>query len=75
MKIIDTKFKGLKIITQDKFKDNRGYLRITHNQKLLKKKNLYLNIALIQKKTHYVAFIFSLNTNNLNMLLLLKEKF
>ena len=34
MKIINTKFKGLKIIKQDSFKDKRGYLRITHNQKL-----------------------------------------
>ena len=36
MKIINTKFKGLKLIKQDKFKDKRGYLRITYNKKLMK---------------------------------------
>ncbi|MDC6482229.1 dTDP-4-dehydrorhamnose 3,5-epimerase family protein [Pelagibacteraceae bacterium] len=36
MKIINTKFKDLKIIKQDKFKDKRGYLRITYNKKLMK---------------------------------------
>jgi len=51
MKIINTGFKGLKIIKQDNFKDKRGNLRIIHNQKLLKK-NLYLSIAQIQKNIH-----------------------
>ena len=41
MKIINTGFKGLKIIKQDNFKDKRGNLRIIHNQKLLKKKFIF----------------------------------
>ena len=39
MQIINTKFKDLKIIKQDSFKDKRGFLRVTHNQKIIKKKN------------------------------------
>jgi dTDP-4-dehydrorhamnose 3,5-epimerase len=41
MKIINTKFKDLKIIKHNSFKDKRGYLRVTHNQKILKKKFLF----------------------------------
>jgi dTDP-4-dehydrorhamnose 3,5-epimerase len=41
MKVIDTNFKGLKIVKQDRFIDKRGYLRITHIQKLLKKKFIF----------------------------------
>ena len=36
MKVIDTKFKGLKIILQKKNGDNRGYLRETYRKKVLK---------------------------------------
>ena len=43
MKIINTKFKGLKIIQQKSFKDKRGFLRVTHNQKLVNKKNHYFS--------------------------------
>ena len=50
MKIINTKFKDLKIIKQDNFKDSRGSLRITYNQRLIQKNNLYLNIVQILKK-------------------------
>ena len=34
MKIIDTKFSGLKIVKQVSIKDKRGQLRIIHNQKI-----------------------------------------
>ena len=43
MKIINTIFKGLKIIKQDSFKDKRGYLRITYSQLLMRKKNIEVN--------------------------------
>jgi len=58
MKIIDTKFKGLKIITQDKFQDNRGYLRITHNQKLFKKKDFVFEYCTNSKKNSLRGFHF-----------------
>ena len=34
MKIVSTKFKGLKIIKQKKNEDSRGSLREIHNQKI-----------------------------------------
>jgi dTDP-4-dehydrorhamnose 3,5-epimerase len=58
MKIINTKFKGLKIITQDKFKDSRGYLRIIHNQKLLKSKNFIFEYCTNSKKNSLRGFHF-----------------
>jgi dTDP-4-dehydrorhamnose 3,5-epimerase len=41
MKTINTKFKGLKILRHTSFKDERGFLRITHNQNKLKKKFIF----------------------------------
>ncbi len=38
MKIIKTKFAGLQIIKQVSYKDKRGLLRVTHNEKIIKKK-------------------------------------
>ena len=38
MKIIKTKFEGLQIIKQVSYKDKRGFLRVTHNEKIIKKK-------------------------------------
>ena len=36
MKIINTKFKGLKVIQQNKHGDIRGYLRETYRKKIIK---------------------------------------
>jgi|TARA_B110000881_G_C18591803_1_gene528498 dTDP-4-dehydrorhamnose 3,5-epimerase len=58
MKIIDTKFKGLKIIQQDSFKDKRGYLRVTHNQKLIKKNNFVFEYCTNSKKNSLRGFHF-----------------
>ena len=41
MKIINTKFKDLKIIKHNSFKDKRGFLRVTHNQKKINKKFIF----------------------------------
>ena len=41
MKLINTKIAGLKLIKSQIFKDNRGYLRETFRNKLIKK-NLFL---------------------------------
>ena len=38
MKIIKTKFEGLQIIKQVSYKDKRGFLRVIHNEKIIKKK-------------------------------------
>ena len=58
MKIIDTKFSGLKIIHQDSFKDKRGKLRITHNQKLIKKKNFIFEYCTTSRKNSLRGFHF-----------------
>ena len=58
MKIINTKFEGLKIIKQDSFKDKRGYLRVTHNQKLLKKKNFIFEYCTNSRKNSLRGFHF-----------------
>ena len=75
MKIIKTRIKDLMVIKQDSFNDKRGFLRITHNEKILKKKSLYLNIAQILKKMLYEDFIFNINFYRLNMSMLLRVKF
>ena len=58
MKIINTKFKGLKIIKQDSFKDKRGYLRVIHNQKLIKKNNFVFEYCTNSKKNSLRGFHF-----------------
>ena len=58
MKIINTKFQGLKIIKQDSFKDKRGYLRIIHNQKLIKNKNFIFEYCTNSKKNSLRGFHF-----------------
>ena len=40
MHIIDTKFKGLKIIQQKKYPDPRGNLKVTYIKKIVKWNNL-----------------------------------
>ena len=41
MKILKTQIKDLKIIKHKTFYDNRGFLRITHNQKKINKKFIF----------------------------------
>ena len=53
MKILSTKFKGLKVIKHQIFKDKRGFLRVTHNKKKLK---LFtsLQVTYIQEKKEII---------------------
>ena len=57
MKIKKTKFKDLLIVEQKNNVDNRGSLRETFNDKILKK-NSFLNTVLHQKKTLLGGFTF-----------------
>ena len=41
MKIYSTKFKDLKLIKHNAYKDKRGSLRVTHNNKIINKKFIY----------------------------------
>jgi len=58
MEIINTNFKGLKIIKQKSYIDKRGYLRVTHNQKLLKKKNFIFEYCTSSKRNSLRGFHF-----------------
>ena len=58
MKIIDTKFKDLKIIEQDSYKDKRGFLRVTHKEKISKKKNFVFEYCTNSKKNALRGFHF-----------------
>lgn len=58
MKIIKTKFEGLYIIKQEKFIDKRGYLRITHNQKKIKKRNFVFEYCTTSKRNSLRGFHF-----------------
>jgi len=58
MKVIDTKFKGLKIILQKKNGDKRGYLRETYRKKVLKWDDLIFDYATTSKKNVLRGFHF-----------------
>ena len=57
MKILNTKFKGLKILKHQIFKDKRGFLRITYNQKKLNKKFIF-EYCTTSKKNSLSGFHF-----------------
>ena len=58
MKVIKTRFKGLKIIKQDKHSDSRGSLRITHNKKIIKYNNFVYEYCTTSKKNALRGFHF-----------------
>jgi len=58
MKIINTKFKGLKIVKQDNFKDKRGSLRVIHNEKIIRKENFVFEYCTNSKKNSLRGFHF-----------------
>ena len=58
MKIIDTKFKGLKIIQQKKYPDSRGNLKVTYIKKIVKWNDLIFDYATTSKKNVLRGFHF-----------------
>jgi dTDP-4-dehydrorhamnose 3,5-epimerase len=58
MKIIDTKFKGLKIIKHYRNSDSRGSLRETFNKKFMNWENFVFEYATISKKNILRGFHF-----------------
>ena len=58
MKVIDTKIKGLKIIQQNKHRDDRGFLRETFRKKIIKWDNLIFDYATTSKKNVLRGFHF-----------------
>ena len=74
MKIIHTKFKDLKIIKQDVFKDKRGSLRITFNQKLMKKKDFIFEYCTSSKKKSLRGFHFQFKHQQAKYVSVIKGK-
>ena len=60
MKVIDTKFKGLKIIQQKKHKDRRGSLREIFIKKIIKWDELIFDYTTTSKKKCFERFSFSI---------------
>jgi len=58
MKVIDTKFKGLKIIQHKKNGDSRGNLRETYRKKIIKWDDLIFDYATTSKKNVLRGFHF-----------------
>ena len=74
MKIIHTKFRDLKIIKQDVFKDKRGSLRITFNQKLMKKKDFIFEYCTSSKKKSLRGFHFQFKHQQAKYVSVIKGK-
>ena len=58
MKVINTKFKDLKIIQHKKHGDSRGYLRETFRKKIIKWDKLIFDYATTSKKNVLRGFHF-----------------
>ena len=73
MKIINTKFKDLKVIKQVSFKDRRGKLKITHNNKTIKK-NFVFEYCTTSKKNSLRRFHFQYKSQQSKYVTVLKGK-
>ena len=74
MKIINTKFKGLKIIQQKKHGDGRGNLRETFRKKIIKWDNLIFDYATTSKKNTLRGFHFQYKFKQVKFVTVLKGK-
>ena len=74
MKIIETKFKGLKIIQQKKHGDSRGYLREIFIKKIIKWDALIFDYATTSKKNVLRGFHFQSKFQQAKYVSVLKGK-
>ena len=74
MHIINTKFKGLKIIQQKKHGDSRGNLRETYIKKIIKWNDLIFDYATTSKKNVLRGFHFQLKFQQVKFVSVLKGK-
>ena len=74
MRVIDTKFKGLKIIQQKKHGDERGNLRETFNKKTIKWDELVFDYATTSKKNVLRGFHFQSKFKQAKFVSVLKGK-
>jgi|TARA_Y100000590_G_scaffold160688_1_gene184241 dTDP-4-dehydrorhamnose 3,5-epimerase len=74
MKVVNTKFEGLKIIQQKKHKDNRGNLRETYLKKIIKWNDLIFDYATTSKKNVLRGFHFQSKFKQAKFVTVLKGK-
>tara|TARA_Y100000590_G_scaffold430574_1_gene544324 strand:+ start:2652 stop:3188 length:537 start_codon:yes stop_codon:yes gene_type:complete len=74
MKILNTRFKGLKIIKQKKFGDKRGFLRVTYNKKKIKWNNLIFDYVTTSKKNALRGFHFQSKFSQAKFISVIKGK-
>ena len=74
MRIINTKFKGLKIIQQKKVGDTRGNLRETFRKKIIKWDSLIFDYATVSKKNVLRGFHFNSKFPQAKFVTVLKGK-
>ena len=74
MKVISTKFKGLKIIQQKRNKDLRGSLRETFRKEIIKWDNLIFDYATVSKKNVLRGFHFQHKFQQAKFVSVLKGK-
>ena len=74
MKVLDTKFKGLKIVQQKKHGDARGNLRGTFRKKIIKWDELIFDYATTSKKNVLRGFHFQSKFKQAKFVSVLKGK-
>ena len=71
--IINTKFKNLKIIKHKSYRDERGFLRVVHNQNILKK-NFVFEYTTLSYKNSLRGFHFQRKFQQAKYVTVLKGK-
>ena len=74
MHVINTKFKGLKIIQQKRMGDSRGNLRETYRKKIIKWDNLIFDYATVSRKNVIRGFHFQSKFQQAKFVTVLKGK-
>jgi dTDP-4-dehydrorhamnose 3,5-epimerase len=74
MKILKTKFKDLKIIKTDIFKDNRGFFKEISKKKILKKYNFIFDCMSVSKKNVLRGLHFQENNPQAKFITVTKGK-
>tara|TARA_Y100000590_G_C15392480_1_gene890608 strand:- start:109 stop:645 length:537 start_codon:yes stop_codon:yes gene_type:complete len=74
MKIINTKFNGLKIILQKKHEDSRGFLRETFRKKIIKWDSLIFDYATSSKRNVLRGFHFQSKFKQAKFVTVIKGK-
>jgi dTDP-4-dehydrorhamnose 3,5-epimerase len=74
MRVIDTKFNGLKIIQQKKHGDSRGHLRETYIKKIIRWNDLIFDYATTSKKNVLRGFHFQSKFKQAKFVTVIKGK-